>query len=107
MLPPNEVRDMKYLVYQFSNTQRLVATKKKPGDWLLTKEWRTSAKEPWRIGKGIALPRVADGSIANDLGYLLVNDGRVNGFKILDEVTGESKYDKENAHNRNKKSYKA
>ena len=102
---PCEVINMstKYLIHAFSSTQRLVATKKKPGDWLLTKEWRSNAKEEWKVGKGISLPRVADKSVANDLGYLLVNDGLVQGFEIIDERTGESRHE-ESTHSRHKKS---
>lgn len=94
----------KYLIHNFSSTQRLVATKKKPGDWLLTKEWRANPNEEWKVGKGISLPNLGDRSVAGDLGYLLVNDGVVSGFHIIDERTGESKHEK-NTHSRTKKTH--
>ena len=78
---------MKFVLVSNSNTQRVTA-KIEDTSVLLTKEYRKSEEEPWKIGKGITIP--VDKLIF--LGNLLeFNDEeiisrRLTGYEVIEEA---------------------
>lgn len=44
------------ILYQSSNTQRVVAALVNTNTVLISKEWRKHSDEDWNFGKGIAIP---------------------------------------------------
>ncbi len=44
------------ILYQSSNTQRVVAVLVNTNTVLISKEWRKHSDEDWNFGKGIAIP---------------------------------------------------
>ena len=77
-----------YLIYAPSATQRLVAQQNEDGSWLLSKEWRKSANEEWKQGKGISLPIVAGISTAKLLANVLI--GKQETERVWEDVKRDS-----------------
>ena len=46
----------RYILYQSSSTQRVVAELIGIDSVLISKEWRKHSEEDWNIGKGISIP---------------------------------------------------
>ena len=89
-----------YLIFASSSTQRLVASKNEDGSWLLSKEWRKSADEEWKCGKGILLPVISGISTATLLGNVLI--GKQETERVWEDVKRDSYTHKnyQNAHYR-------
>lgn len=46
----------RYILYQSSSTQRVVAVLVNTNTVLISKEWRKNSDEDWNFGKGVTIP---------------------------------------------------
>lgn len=44
------------VIYTPSSTQKVMLTDFGDGNWLISKLWRKSPEDSWKVGKGIMLP---------------------------------------------------
>ena len=76
---------LKMLVHQSSSTQRIVAQRNDDGTWIISKYWRKTVNDEWTQGKGIELPVVNGKQTSQQLGKMLVADGKIDGAKIIED----------------------
>ena len=93
---------VKLLLFQSTNTQRITLTKNENGSWLISKEWRHNANEPWVQGKGITIPQ----RYVQSLGELLLSDGLGDvisrrGIEYIEDDEGVEKGDFNRGYKKN------